>query len=91
MEHVERYEKGSKSYVKDGFFEFMLAAGSLASSLFSEETFHKFKHNAIKEAWNLLISDQELKKKFEMFNDCNLNDSKTCTPDVPSNCIVSEN
>ena len=54
----------------------MLAAGSLASSLFSEETFHKFKHNSIKEAWNLLISDQELKKKFEVFNDCNLNDLK---------------
>ena len=53
------------SHVKDAFFEFMLAAGSLASSLFSEETFHKFKHNSIKEAWNVLISDQELKKKFE--------------------------
>ena len=32
MEHIERYDKGSKSYVKDAFFEFMLAAGSLASS-----------------------------------------------------------
>ena len=50
MEHIERYDKGSKSYVKDAFFEFLLGAGSLASSLFSEKTFHKFKHNSIKEA-----------------------------------------
>ena len=69
----------------------MLAAGSFASSLFSDETFHKFKHNSIKEAWNLLISDEELKKKFEiMFNDCNLNDSTTCTPHTPSNCTIDE-
>ena len=87
MEHIERYDKGSKFYVKDGVFEFMLAAGSLASSLFSEETFYKFKHNSIMEAWNILISDEELHKKFEMmFNDCNLNDSTTYTPHTPINC-----
>ena len=88
LEHIETHDRGGKAFVSDEFYEYMVAVGSHAVLLLSDKTLTKFKEDSIKLAWKSLLSNEDLKRKFEkMINNIS---SKTYVEDGNDNVHQSE-